>query len=203
MFCRGGALGGKRALEKDEKRGFSEQDQEDLYNTAHVRLVAPLPRCLSNEASLRKKAISPLLDFTNPKRRGVQEKAIKGKQGLGRSSLPKKVAGVRFEGTKTKIAESGDEEEEKEVEEAAPSGRSDGQDSGGCEGKGARKWKKIALRVLREGGGSMKVKQLKKKALEHAGVEKSDAATAGAALLKRVESSSAFRVEGKTVALAK
>ena len=37
MFCRAGVLGTKRVTEKDEKRGFSEADQENLYNTAHVR----------------------------------------------------------------------------------------------------------------------------------------------------------------------
>ena len=84
----------------------------------------------------------------------LQEKAIKGKQGLGRSSMPKKVAGVHFAGKKTKIVESDDEEEEgKTTEKAASDG---GAEDGGGE-KGAKKWKKIALRVLREGGGSMKV----------------------------------------------
>lgn len=46
----------------------------------------------------------------------VQHGAAHGRQGLGRSDMPKKVAGARWCGTKTKISDGNDDEEEEEEE---------------------------------------------------------------------------------------
>lgn len=102
-----------------------------------------------------------------------QAGAVKGKQGLGRSSMPKKVAGVRFAGKKTRIAESdeeGDEDAPVNAESDKPSSGAGQEvsadvsagDSKGGKRKPAVKWKKIAMRVLREAGGSMKVEHVAK-----------------------------------------
>jgi len=191
VFHRGGGLGSKQDAEA-AKRGFSEADQENLYNI-------------------------------------TQAGATKGKQGLGRSGLPKKVAGARFAGKKTKLADSDDEGDGGGGKEAAgegsgrqqqktesgsgrgtaataPSGS--GANSQGCAGdsppaKGAKKWKKIVVRVIREAGGSMKLKAMQKAALSAAGVKKDVAEAAVRELLTRVKSSSAFVVDGKVVSLKK
>lgn len=39
----------------------------------------------------------------------MQDKATSGKQGLGRKDQPKKVAGVRFQGTKTSFSDDDEE----------------------------------------------------------------------------------------------
>ncbi len=48
-----------------------------------------------------------------------QDKATQGRVGLGRSSMPKKVAGARWEGKKTRIENSDDDEDEEAEGEAA------------------------------------------------------------------------------------
>eukprot|EP00198_Chlamydomonas_reinhardtii_P003111 XP_001692447.1 predicted protein [Chlamydomonas reinhardtii] len=68
----------------------------------------------------------------------AQHGAAHGRQGLGRSDMPKKVAGARWCGTKTKISE-GDGDDEEEEEEA---GKGSGSGSGGKDGKKAKKDKK-------------------------------------------------------------
>ena len=57
--------------------------------------------------------------------------------------------GNDFAGKKTKIVESDDEEDDQQQDQAAK--------DASAEPKGAKKWKKIAMKVLRAGGGSMKV----------------------------------------------
>eukprot|EP00887_Chlorella_sp_A99_P006340 scaffold3.g6340.t1 len=53
--------------------------------------------------------------------------ATQGRVGLGRSSMPKKVAGARWAGTKTRLgSDSEDEEEEAAAEDAAPEGQPTG-----------------------------------------------------------------------------
>eukprot|EP00873_Tetraselmis_striata_P002389 jgi/Tetstr1/422653/TSEL_013458.t1 len=157
IFCRGGALGSKGRAVKDAQRGFSEADQEKLYNT-------------------------------------TQAGATTGKQGLGRSSLPRKVAGARFAGKKTKLAGSDDEGGAGEVEAQAQ--------AAGGPGK-APKWKKIATKVLKEAGGQLKAKQLQKRALAAAGVASDTKEAAAAELMERIRGSSAFAVQGKLVLLKK
>jgi Pin2-interacting protein X1 len=64
----------------------------------------------------------------------LQDKATKGHVGLGRSSMPKKVAGAHWEGTKTKIANSDDEEDSSGEEDAAgPPAVEEGPAPGGVE----------------------------------------------------------------------
>ncbi|EFN54351.1 hypothetical protein CHLNCDRAFT_135612 [Chlorella variabilis] len=58
----------------------------------------------------------------------AHDKATKGRVGLGRGGMPKKVAGARWEGQKTRIADSSDEEEEEE--EAEEGGQEQGRQAG-------------------------------------------------------------------------
>eukprot|EP00951_Prasinocladus_malaysianus_P030461 scaffold287070_cov14-Prasinocladus_malaysianus.AAC.1 len=41
IFCRGGGLGSKRDLDTERKRGFSEADQENLYNDTQWKSYNP------------------------------------------------------------------------------------------------------------------------------------------------------------------
>ena len=47
----------------------------------------------------------------------AHDKATQGRVGLGRSSMPKKVAGARWEGKRTKLGSDSESEEEEEEEE--------------------------------------------------------------------------------------
>ncbi|WPT14188.1 G-patch domain-containing protein 1 [Picochlorum sp. SENEW3] len=74
-FVRGPRAGSKREKSSIRKtKGFSEQDQENLFTSAH-------------------------------------DGATTGRIGLGRSSMPKKVAGVRWQGTKTRLDDDSDNEQ--------------------------------------------------------------------------------------------
>ncbi|XP_010545421.1 PREDICTED: G patch domain-containing protein 4 [Tarenaya hassleriana] len=149
----------------------------------------------------------------------VQDKSTAGKQGLGIKGLPKKIAGVRFQGKKTSLDSSEDEEEEEEEEE----GEEEEEDNSVIENSVAKrkhddafglensiepkiKLKSLCKRLLRkEPGGSVKLKQLKSLIDEHAPAilsEFSSRKDAIAYLKRKMERSGKFVVEGKRVWLA-
>lgn len=69
----------------------------------------------------------------------MQHGAVHGKQGLGRSSMPKKVAGARWCGTKTKLG-SDDEDSEEDSDRGrhtSSSGDITRDSNGGCAGRAA------------------------------------------------------------------
>lgn len=82
-FVRGPRAGSKKEKSSIRKtKGFSEQDQENLFTSAH-------------------------------------DGATTGRIGLGRSSMPKKVAGVRWQGTKTRLDDDSDNEQEENEKECS------------------------------------------------------------------------------------
>lgn len=160
-----------RALQK----GFSEQDQENLFTSAH-------------------------------------DGATQGRVGLGRSSMPKKVGGVRWAGTKKKL--------DSDSEDECPVGRDTDQigkdDNGSIEdgsikvilpknkSPGPLPWEDILLNILR-GNQSMKIKALVKLTLKE--FKKTSPEEHGKMDLKSSiteyvkKGSTMFAVKGKTVSL--
>ncbi|PNW81229.1 hypothetical protein CHLRE_07g347400v5 [Chlamydomonas reinhardtii] len=66
----------------------------------------------------------------------AQHGAAHGRQGLGRSDMPKKVAGARWCGTKTKISEGDGDDEEEEEEAGKGSGSGSGSEDSESEDEG-------------------------------------------------------------------
>lgn len=197
-FVRRGKMGSLRRAAPKRERGFSEQDQADLYTAA-------------------------------------QDGATQGRVGLGRSSMPKKVAGARWEGKKVRLGSDseseGEEEEERkktEVERmeeeeegvgngivivlpggkklpasgsAAAAAAGGGPSDGAGNGK-KTKWKKVIAEVLKGEAGGMKMKSLQKAVMEREGLGKESKGEVAAAVVAAVEGSSKFTLEGKLVRLA-
>jgi Pin2-interacting protein X1 len=191
-FVRRGKMGSLRRTAINRARGFSEQDQTDLFTKAH-------------------------------------DGATLGRVGLGRSSLPKKVAGARWIGKKKKLgsdsedSESEGEQERREEKEAAALEKKEAEEEeargvvvvlpgggGGAVEKGKKeagdkkiKWKKVVSDVLsRENSGSMKLKAVIKAVMEAEGLSKSRKTEASEAITGVVEGSSKFKLDGKNVKLA-
>ena len=177
-----------------KERGFSEQDQTDLYTAAH-------------------------------------DGATQGRVGLGRSSMPKKVAGARWEGKKVRLGSDsesdGEEEREEEVlpteiekmeddaddnagivivlpggkkvPSSAPAAASRGNGDGNVK---KTKWKKVIAEVLKTASGGMRIKVLQKAVMAKEGLGKESKNEVAAAVAAAVEGSSKFRIEGKMVHLS-
>jgi Pin2-interacting protein X1 len=198
-FVRRGKMGSLRRTAPNRARGFSEQDQTDLYTKA-------------------------------------QDGATQGRVGLGRASMPKKVAGTRWIGKKKKLGsdsenESGSEGEEerrhakeadalekKEAEEEEKRGVVVVLPGGGgalekvkneaavpvVAGTKKIKWKKVVTDVLsrERSDTSMKLKAVVKAVMEVEGLGKSRKIEASEAIASVVEGSSKFKLDGKNVRLA-
>ncbi|KAG7669838.1 hypothetical protein Ndes2437B_g06027 [Nannochloris sp. 'desiccata'] len=197
-FVRRGKMGSLRRTAPNRARGFSEQEQTDLYTKA-------------------------------------QDGARQGRVGLGRSSMPKKVAGARWEGKKKKLgsdsedSESESEQERREAKEAAALEKKEAEEEeirgvvvvlpGGGGGvapiekrkkegiqtiEGRKiKWKKVVADVLaRENSGSMKLKAVVKAVMEAEKLDKNRKTEASEAIVTVVEGSSKFKLDGKNVKLA-
>jgi len=198
-FVRRGKMGSLRRTAPNRARGFSEQDQTDLYTKAH-------------------------------------DGATQGRVGLGRSSMPKKVAGARWEGKKTKLgsdsddSESKGERERREAKESAAIEKKETEaeeargvvvvlpDGGGRSAvpikKGKKeaiqavagkkiKWKKAVSEVLsKENSGSMKLKAVVRAVMEAEKLDKNRKTEASEAIVTVVEGSSKFKLDGKNVKLA-
>jgi hypothetical protein len=118
------------------QKGFSEQDQENLFTSAH-------------------------------------DGATQGRVGLGRSSMPKKVGGVRWAGTKKKL-DSDSEDECPADRDTSPIIEDDNESMEDCKIKvilpknkksALLPWENILLGILKE-NKSMKLKALVKKTLK-------------------------------------
>jgi Pin2-interacting protein X1 len=207
----GRAGSGRDKAKAVRNRGFSEQDQTDLYAAA-------------------------------------QGGATQGRVGLGRSSMPKKVAGARWQGKKIKLGSDSDSDEQEEEQDALPSlprvsdsnrvknddevfgkkgvlivlprGRSLNANASGGDNDGNEapaqgmeeeeeedldvdgiKWKRVAVDILGALGGEMKMKVLIKKALAAKGLGKARKDAVRVAVMAAVQSSSKFAIEGKVVRL--
>ena len=178
-FVRCGRMGSLKRSRTKTQRGFSEQDQTDLYNAA-------------------------------------QGGATQGRVGLGRSSMPKKVGGARWQGTKTKLGsdddEDGDDDDEKEQETEEDEFGVHGRSGGGIEivlptkvkhngeekRKEKKKLKKVVSEVLKANGGCMKVKALHKMIV---GKEVGGGGVGREEVVAVVDGSSKFKLDGKMVSL--
>lgn len=192
-FVRRGRMGSLRRAAPKRERGFSEQDQADLYTAAH-------------------------------------DGATQGRVGLGRSSMPKKVAGARWEGKKVRLGSDseGEEEEEEEREKTevermeedddagngivivlpggkrVPASTSVPAASGPSDGTGnakKTKWKRIIADVLKGEAEGMKMKALQKAVMEREGLGKESKNEVAAAVAAAVEGSAKFKLDGKLVRL--
>lgn len=185
-FVRGPRAGSKREKNRVRKtKGFSEQDQENLFTSAH-------------------------------------DGATTGRIGLGRSSMPKKVAGVRWEGTKTRLDDDSDDDEEmeKDNDNKECSSTDDDEDvqikivmpskkKARHSGDESAHISDILEHLLsQEASKSMKMKSLIKGAVKH--LQKNASVTTKSKRLKvqitqclESQQGSLFAIKGKTVSLSK
>lgn len=185
-FVRGPRAGSKREKSSIRKtKGFSEQDQENLFTSAH-------------------------------------DGATTGRIGLGRSSMPKKVAGVRWQGTKTRLDDDSDDEQD--VEENKECSSTDDDDdvqikivmpptkkarqSGDMSNQDQQIAGVLEHLLSQETSKSMKKKYLIKGAVKH--LQKDATVTTKSKHLKvkitqclESQQSSVFAIKGKIVSLAK
>lgn len=160
----------------------------------------------------------------------VQDGATQGRVGLGRSSMPKKVAGARWEGKRMKLGsdsedeqeevEDGDEERQQieegiEAEEgivivlpkngraaavAVAGGEQVVQDGSGS--LGSIKWKRAVVEVLQASASSMKLKAVVRAVMERQGLAKQHKGEVARLVGETVATSSKFALQGKVVRLA-
>jgi Pin2-interacting protein X1 len=116
--------------------------------------------------------------------------ATQGRVGLGRSSMPKKVAGARWQGKKTKLDDGSDEEMDQEM-------------GGDMQTNSLLnlKWKKILKKMLRGKPKGIKLKELQRVVMEHYSLSKTLASDLEAMVLERVKSSSKYSLHGKLIKL--
>jgi len=197
-FVRRGKMGSLRRTAPNCARGFSEQDQTDLFTKTY-------------------------------------DGATQGRVGLGRSSMPKKVAGARWEGKKKKLGSDSEdsvsegEQEQREAKEAAALEKKEAEEEeargvvvvlpGGvgsvartkkrkkearqATGEKKVKWKKAVAAVLsKENSGSMNFRAVVKAVMAAEKLDKNRKTEASEAIFAVVEGSSKFKLDGKNVKLA-
>lgn len=129
----------------------------------------------------------------------VQDKATTGKQGLGIKDRPRKVAGVRFQGTKTSFSDS--EREESESEEDIPLKKQKIENVSESKVKLKKLCKKLLSQVPEK---SLKLKKLKVLIDENSSIFSNFSSKKDALefLKQKLERSKKFTVEGKKVSLS-
>lgn len=145
----------------------------------------------------------------------AHDDATQGKSGLGRSSMPKKVAGTRWSGKKTKFdEEDGDHGEGQESDDGPVMDDYIDEDKKGIQiilptrnketSTSTQSWISAATQILQQEGKSMKLKSLVKailKGMGNCGIPKDEAKKK---ILEALESETQyFRVRGKVVSLNK
>jgi len=190
-FVKGGRMGSLRRANRSKARGFSEQDQTDLYTR-------------------------------------VRDGVTQGRVGLGRSSLPKKVGGARWQGKKVTFGSDSegydeqegksekiksDSNEEVEIDELkgvvimkprVPAARAQAQEKATAPASsevGAIKWKRTVVEILKQNASKMKLKAVVRAVMERRGLGKTHKAEVTRNVNVCVQSSK-FQVQGKTVRLA-
>lgn len=115
--------------------------------------------------------------------------ATQGRVGLGRSSMPKKVAGARWQGKKTKLDDESDEEMD-QMGDVVPTNSLIN-----------LKWKKILKKMLRGKPKGIKLKELQRVVMDRYSLSKSLASDLEAVVLEKVKSSSKYSLDGKLIKL--
>ena len=127
----------------------------------------------------------------------VTDAAVTGRRGLGVQDLPRKVAGVRFAGTKTVLDSDGDEDADDMAAEAPAAAQVPAADLS------AVKWKKYAARFLKKNAsGEAPLSAILHHVLAAAGLADVCRRSAMAALSRRLGRSSQFVVTGEVARLA-
>ena len=125
----------------------------------------------------------------------VTDAAVTGRRGLGVQDLPRKVAGVRFAGTKTVL--DSDEDADDMAAEAPAAAQVPAADLS------AVKWKKYAARFLKKNAsGEAPLSAILHHVLAAAGLADVCRRSAMAALSRRLGRSSQFVVTGEVARLA-
>lgn len=152
-FVSGGFLGAESKKRKlapadKERTMFFEQDQENLYNLVQVYILqfeVNIVKCQRFPASVIRSSLlhcgCALIIYL------LQNKATAGKQGLGIKDLPKKIAGVRFQGKKTSLGDSDDEDS---VDSSAESIDEEPIQTKSAEDEPKMKLKKLCKKLLRQ-----------------------------------------------------
>ncbi|KAL7604367.1 hypothetical protein Lser_V15G18314 [Lactuca serriola] len=129
----------------------------------------------------------------------VQDKATSGKQGLGIKDRPRKIAGVRFQGTKTSFSDSEREESESEDDHSLKKQKIDDVS------KSKVKLKKLCRKLLSQvPEKSLKLKKLKALIDENSSIFSNFSSKKDSLefLRQKLERSEKFIVEGKKVSLS-
>ncbi|KAI3501348.1 hypothetical protein L1887_29214 [Cichorium endivia] len=129
----------------------------------------------------------------------VQDKATSGKQGLGIKDRPRKIAGVRFQGTKTSFSDSEGEESESEDEHSLKKQKIDNVTESKV------KLKKLCKKLLNQvPEKTLKLKKLKALIDENSSIFSNFSSKKDALefLRQKLERSEKFTVEGKRVCLS-
>ncbi|XP_023738509.1 G-patch domain-containing protein 1 isoform X1 [Lactuca sativa] len=129
----------------------------------------------------------------------VQDKATSGKQGLGIKDRPRKIAGVRFQGTKTSFSDSEREESESEDDHSLKKQKIDDVSESKV------KLKKLCRKLLSQvPEKSLKLKKLKALIDENSSIFSNFSSKKDSLefLRQKLERSEKFIVEGKRVSLS-
>nr|KAJ0221798.1 hypothetical protein LSAT_V11C200067390 [Lactuca sativa] len=129
----------------------------------------------------------------------VQDKATSGKQGLGIKDRPRKIAGVRFQGTKTSFSDSEREESESEDDHSLKKQKIDDVSESKV------KLKKLCRKLLSQvPEKSLKLKKLKALIDENSSIFSNFSSKKDSLefLRQKLECSEKFIVEGKRVSLS-
>lgn len=118
--------------------------------------------------------------------------ATQGRVGLGRSSMPKKVAGVCWQGKKVKLDVDDSDEEVKggETKEEHVERR---------DGLLKLKWRKVLKKMLRGQPQGITLTELQQVVMERYSVSKALATDLEAIVLKKIQSSSKYSLDGKLI----